>query len=61
VYTNITIIYEISTCKACVLDNELNTCVYILWTETPRPNTNKYIHAHKCLYSAGIESGDSVQ
>jgi hypothetical protein len=23
--------------------------------ETPRANTNRYVHAHKCLHCAGIE------
>jgi hypothetical protein len=28
---------------------------YILYIETPRPNTNRHDHAHKCLHWAGIE------
>jgi hypothetical protein len=28
---------------------------YILYIEIPRPNTNRHVHAHKCLQSAGIE------
>jgi hypothetical protein len=31
----------------------VNTC--ILYIETPRPNTNRHVHAHKCLHCAGIE------
>jgi hypothetical protein len=23
--------------------------------ETPRPNTNRHVHAHKCLHCEGIE------
>jgi hypothetical protein len=26
---------------------------YILYTETSKPNTNKHVHAHKCLLCAG--------
>jgi hypothetical protein len=32
---------------------------YILYIETPRPNTNRYFHAHKCLHCAGIEPAAS--
>jgi hypothetical protein len=28
---------------------------YILYIETPRPNTNRHVHAHKCLHGADIE------
>jgi hypothetical protein len=30
----------------------VNTYIYI---ETPRPNTNRHFHAHKCLHCADIE------
>jgi hypothetical protein len=30
-------------------------CKYILYIETPSPNTNRHVHAHKCLHCAGIE------
>jgi hypothetical protein len=32
---------------------------FILYMETPRPNTNRHIHAHKCLHCAGIEPATS--
>jgi hypothetical protein len=32
---------------------------YILYIETPRPNTNRHVHAHKCLHCAGIEPATS--
>jgi hypothetical protein len=32
---------------------------YILYKETPRPNTNRHVHAHKCLHCAGIEPAAS--
>jgi hypothetical protein len=32
---------------------------YILYTETPRPNTNRNVHVHKCLHCAGIEPATS--
>jgi hypothetical protein len=37
-------------------------CKYIHiihYIETPRPNTNRHIHAHKCLHGAGIEPATS--
>jgi hypothetical protein len=27
----------------------------MLYIETPRPNKNRHVHAHKCLHCAGIE------
>jgi hypothetical protein len=27
----------------------------LLYIETPRPNTIRHVHAHKCLHCAGIE------
>jgi hypothetical protein len=32
---------------------------YILYIETHRPNTNRHVHAHKCLQCAGIEPATS--
>jgi hypothetical protein len=32
---------------------------YILYIETPRPNTNRHVHADKCLHCAGIEHATS--
>jgi hypothetical protein len=32
---------------------------YILYIETPRPNTNRHVHAHKCWHCAGIEPATS--
>jgi hypothetical protein len=29
------------------------------YIDTPRPNTNRHIHAHKCLHCAGIEPATS--
>jgi hypothetical protein len=31
----------------------------MIYLETPRPNTNRYVHAHKCLHCAGIEPASS--
>jgi hypothetical protein len=38
------------------LDNEYT---YILYIETPRPNTKRHVHVHKCLHCAGIEPATS--
>jgi hypothetical protein len=32
---------------------------YILYIETPGPNTNRHFYAHKCLHCAGIEPATS--
>jgi hypothetical protein len=32
---------------------------YTLYIETPRPNTNRHVHAHKYLHCAGIEPATS--
>jgi hypothetical protein len=32
---------------------------YILYIETTRPNTNRHVHADKCLHCAGIEPATS--
>jgi hypothetical protein len=32
---------------------------YILYINTPRPNTNRHVHAQKCLQCAGIETATS--
>jgi hypothetical protein len=34
-------------------------CKYIHILETPRSNTNRHVHAHKCLHCAGIEPATS--
>jgi hypothetical protein len=31
----------------------------MLYIETLRPNTNRHVHAHKCLHCAGIEPATS--
>jgi hypothetical protein len=30
-----------------------------MYVETPRPNTNRHVHAYKCLHCAGIEPATS--
>jgi hypothetical protein len=48
-----------------ILDNRLIYtyihffCKYILYIETPRSNTNRHVHANKCLHCAGIEPATS--
>jgi hypothetical protein len=32
----------------------------MLYIETPRPNTNRHVHAHKCLHCAEIEPATST-
>jgi hypothetical protein len=34
-------------------------CKYILYIETPRPKTNRHVHAHKCLHCVGVEPATS--
>jgi hypothetical protein len=36
------------------LSNAL-TFEFRIYIETPRPNTNRHVHAHKCLHCARIE------
>jgi hypothetical protein len=56
---------QVNTYKACVMDSRYILIyiffvhTYILYIETHRPNTNRYVHAHKCLHCAGIEPSTS--
>jgi hypothetical protein len=47
-----------------MFDFKRNFCPMMRWTwtgldVTPRPNTNRHVHAHKCWHCAGIEPATS--
>jgi hypothetical protein len=41
------------------MDSRQRINTYRLNIETPRPNTNRHVYAHKCLHYAGIEPATS--